>query len=112
MVLTLTALEIQELSAAILTGLLPRIDEALASQQSRHELKMLTLEEVATNAGVVRKTVERWVADGKLKARNWGTPSKPLYRVSVEDYWRFYDDYPVLTRKGSKPARGNSKVTR
>ena len=79
-----------------------------ASQSDRGNMKMLTVDEVADNAGVVRKTVENWIAGGKLRAvANWGTDKRPLYRVSVAAYWEFYEANPVIIRKAR--ARSGSR---
>lgn len=72
-------------------------------------MKLMKLEEVAKNAGVVRKTVENWVTTGKLRAvADWGSPERPMYRVSVAAYWEFYDSNPVLIRK-TRGRSGNRK---
>lgn len=99
----LTPIELQTIALQLKEELLPLMNSA--SQSHRGSMKLLTIDEVAENANVVRKTVENWIAGGKLRAvANWGTDKRPMYRVSEDAYWEFYENNPVIIRK----ARGRS----
>jgi excisionase family DNA binding protein len=103
MVLSLSPTELQSIAEQLKEVLLPLL--VSASESDRGSLKLLSVDEVAANAGVVRKTVENWITTGKLRAAaDWGSDKRPMYRVSVAAFWEFYDNNPPLIRK----ARGRS----
>ena len=102
----LTPAELQALAELLKDALLPML--VTATESTRANMKMLTVDEVAVNAKVVRKTVENWITGGKLRAvANWGTDKRPMYRVSEAAYWNFYENHPVIIRKArARSGRG------
>ena len=109
MTLSLSPIELQTITAELKEALLPLL--ATATESERSNMKLMKLEEVAENAGMVRKTVENWITIGKLRAvADWGSKDRPMHRVSVAAYWEFYDSNPVLIRKtqGRSGSRKNN----
>ena len=54
---------------------------------------LMTAREVAELLGKpCSKTVSRWIALGWLKARNAGTPERPLWRIALDDLWTFLEN--------------------
>ncbi|MFD2720600.1 excisionase family DNA-binding protein [Hymenobacter monticola] len=104
MILSLAPEELNTLADQLKAVLLPLLIPA--SESGRGSMKLLTVDEVADNAGVVRKTVENWIASGKLRATaDWGSDKRPLYRVSVAAFWEFYDNNPVIIRNARNRGR-------
>lgn len=110
MILSLTPAELQAIAELLKDAILPMLDSA--SQSQRGNMRMLTIDDVAENANVVRKTVENWIAGGKLRAvADWGSDERPMYRVSEAAYWEFYDNNAVLLRNVRSRPVGRKRKT-
>jgi len=54
---------------------------------------ILTTTEVASQIGVARQTVDRWIREGKLQARRIQVGKRAVYRVRRRDMYAFVRKY-------------------
>lgn len=92
MSINLNPTELQALIDQILAALAPSFEKRVEVQRKAvtEAIQCLTVEEVAKRLKCVPKTVCKWIAEGKLRAANLGTFSKPVWRVSETDFADFY----------------------
>jgi excisionase family DNA binding protein len=54
---------------------------------------ILSTTEVAAQIGVARQTVDRWIRDGRLRARRIQVGKRAVYRVRRRDVYEFVRRY-------------------
>lgn len=66
----------------------------------QHDKAWLTPQEFAKAVSVNTASVRRWCACGRLKARNFGTKERAVWRIPITELTREHDEVP----------EGNSRI--
>ena len=92
MTLNLNPSELQAVTDQLLAALLPAFQKAAqgASKSANVVLDCMTVETVAGRLKCDPKTVRKYIQDGSLKAANFGSWERPVYKVSESDFYEFY----------------------
>lgn len=92
MTFNLNPSELQIVTDQLLAVLLPALHKAAqgASKTKNQVLDCLTVETVAKRLKCDPKTVRRYIQDDKLKAANFGTWERPVWKISESDFTDFY----------------------
>ena len=85
--LTAISLQIVEAVTALHESFAKRRE---AQQRAADNLDCLTVADVAKRLKCDAKTVRKYIAEGKLKAANFGDMQRPQYRTSEADLRAFY----------------------
>lgn len=92
MSINLTPNEMQQLIEQIVNGLLPTFEKRVsaASKATNAPVECLSVEDVAKRLKCDKKTVCKYINEGKLRAAYFGTLERPIWKVSEADLQAFY----------------------
>lgn len=97
MTINLNPSELQLLIEQITAALLPTFEKRVstASKATAEALQCLTVEDVAKRLKCDKKTVCKYINEGKLRAANLGTCERPTWKVSEADLLSFYSAHRI-----------------
>lgn len=71
----------------------------------------LTVAEVAASRGINHKTVRKAIRDGRIRAENWGSVSRPMYRIHADELEKLACR-PAVGADVSSPSGRSGRVPR